>query len=70
MEPENCSPFFYRCRLKASLVKPADGMTERKGAAISNMASVAGENGVDSAGQKQERPELPERPGTGVIDKD
>ncbi|NTU59186.1 MAG: hypothetical protein HGB00_09795 [Chlorobiaceae bacterium] len=69
MEPENCSPFFYRCQLNASRrAKSADGMTDRKAMTSFGNASFAEEAGTDRAGEKQELSGSLERPGSGMLE--
>ena len=70
MEPENSSPFFYRCQMNASIRKSGDGVTERKGTSSSVKASCTEETGLDRIGDRKDFPCSPERTGYGMTEGD
>jgi hypothetical protein len=70
MEPENRSPFFYRCQLKASLRTSGNGVTERKGTSSSVKASCVEETCIDRTGEKKDYSGSLERPGSGMTEGD
>jgi hypothetical protein len=70
MEPENRSPFFYRCQLKASPRKSGNGVTERNGTSSSVKASCTEETDLDRIGDRKDFPCSLERPGYGMTEGD
>jgi len=60
MEPENTSPFFYRCRVKASR-NEADVGNESTRSAASVKRACSDESGRDCDRDRHESADFPER---------